>query len=743
MRYAERSSLLYNLESFYKQKPNRRNLLFGPVRLWRHYKYLNRDTKMARQIKKRLTESPVLYDESLTEKTAKSLQNYLRRKGYFKATCTYKADTVDQWRMRVQYTLTFEQLYTMDSVSYFSRDTNLLRIMEDTWPQTNLKQGEALDGEVFESERQRITNEFRNRGYANFGPNFIDFGGDSTGSKANIKVEALTVSDTSFHHIFRIGSVSVYYSLIPDVTSVQNDAMLEGIYFVSADREFEVKPKFLLPGIAMRPGNIFRQTDLERTQRALNALGVFRFVSVKSVQDSVSPNTLNVEISLTPNKRFSIGTDIDLNSSNSNSTSVAPQLLGVSATPGFRNRNIFGGAELWQSNLAYNIQFDISNARDQLIFSEEFQFQNSLTYPRFFDYFGFWRGLHKVHFGKKRLINDNTYERLRTSAQPQFNLDLNFIELRNLYSYNSFTAKYGFKIQAGGNNFNVTHIGIDLLRPRLQPLFDTLTLRNPFLRQSFINQLFTGFLLRSVTYRFGTTPNRFGERWYFSADGELSGAEVHAANQLWSALFGKQEWRIADIEFARYLRMDVNGGYIRELRPGLVIATRMGAGVISSFGPRQETPYIKQYSGGGPFSLRGWRIREPGPGRFIATDGFLNFYQAADFRFECNAEVRFPLFSYLRGAVFFDAGNIWALRPDPARPGAELRWNSYQNIAVNTGLGFRLDVEYFVIRLDLGLKLRQPFPDDTNNYWIYNSPTRLSRISLGDFTPSLAVGYPF
>ena len=188
--------------------------------------------------------------------------------------------------------------------------------------------------------------------------------------------------------------------------------------------------------------------------------------------------------------------------------------------------------------------------------------------------------------------------------------------------------------------------------------------------------------------------------------------------------------------------------YTRNFSKEVIGAVRIGAGVGVPFGDSRAVPYVKQFFVGGPSSIRAWRIREIGPGGYLEIDPDTGkpvntqpYYQAGDFRFEFNGELRFPIFSYFKGAVFLDGGNIWTLRNDPGRPGSQLRWNSYKNIAIGTGFGIRGDFSYFVIRLDFGLPLRRPYLDPVSNaYWV---PNLFSKMQFSDFNPNLAVAYPF
>jgi hypothetical protein len=296
------------------------------------------------------------------------------------------------------------------------------------------------------------------------------------------------------------------------------------------------------------------------------------------------------------------------------------------------------------------------------------------------------------------------------------------------------------------HQYNWDHIGLDVL---LRPRFDSLLISGEFLQRSFGNQLFTGFILRNFNYTYANRANRFGERWNYRFNTELSGLEVLAANRAWPLLSGKKEpvWRIGVLDFAQFLRIDQEAVYTRNFDRSVVGAVRIGAGVAVPFGDSRAVPFVKQFFVGGPSSLRAWRIRELGPGGFVKLnsdslpDETQPFFQAADFRFEFGGELRFPLFLWLKGAVFVDGGNIWTLRKDPDRLKSELRWDSYKNIAIGAGLGLRMDLDYFVLRMDFGLPIRRPYLyPGTTSYWVKNL---FSKMQPKDFNPNLAVGYPF
>jgi outer membrane protein insertion porin family len=739
----ERTALAYELGAYYKQKPNKRGL-FGllPVRLWLHYRYKDRDSKFARWTMRKQAEPPAIYDEALTQKTARNLENVMRQRGYFRAQSSYRTDTLGRHKIRANYRLDLGPMFTIDTVKFASRDSQALQVLYINGTNSLLRTGAPLDARTFDQEKLRVTAEMKNRGYAYFTPNFVRFNGDTIGTRSNVEIEIVPPSDTSVHKQYTINQILVRVGLVPNVSYIRKDQVYNDIYFVSADTTFSIKPERLFKSISIRPSWPYRQVDFDQTQRDLNALGIYKFVTVKPVPDSTDRSKINVDIALSPDEKLTIGSDLDLNSSTS-SSGIARNLIGIAGSLNFRNRNVFRGAEHWQSNALYNIEFDVATS-NRFIFSQEFQWQNNLVFPRFFDYLNTWETLNGLRLGKRRVVSNSLLSRMKSDGQARFSLNYDYLEVFDLYNYNLVTASFGFDLRSNPEHqYTIDHIGIDVLRPRTYDRFNTIFGQNKFLRSSFGNQLFTGFLLRSFSYTYATRNNRFGERWLYRFGSDLSGFEEFVVNRLWSVPFGKQRWSIDDLDFSKYLRLDMDAVYTRDFNAKLTAALRIGAGAVMPFGDTVAAPYVKQFFAGGPTSVRAWSIRELGPGGYYDPEAsqVRPFYQAGDFRFELNGELRFPMFWWLKGAVFVDAGNIWTLRPDPLRPNSELRWNSYRNIALGTGLGLRFDFSYFVLRFDAGLQLRRPYTTaERPGYWV---PNRFSHLQIKDFRPNLAVGYPF
>jgi outer membrane protein assembly factor BamA len=151
-------------------------------------------------------------------------------------------------------------------------------------------------------------------------------------------------------------------------------------------------------------------------------------------------------------------------------------------------------------------------------------------------------------------------------------------------------------------------------------------------------------------------------------------------------------------------------------------------------------PFEKRYFAGGANSVRGWNVRTLGPGSFIGTDGRIDFInQTGDIKLDLNAELRTDLFWKFQGALFIDAGNIWTIKSYDDQPGGNFKLKSiYDEMAVSYGVGLRLNFDYFILRLDLGMKAINPAYKNNEEHF----PIAHHNFSR-DYALHFAVGLPF
>jgi outer membrane protein assembly factor BamA len=197
------------------------------------------------------------------------------------------------------------------------------------------------------------------------------------------------------------------------------------------------------------------------------------------------------------------------------------------------------------------------------------------------------------------------------------------------------------------------------------------------------------------------------------------------------------EYSILGIPYAQYTKVDFDFAKNVRIDERNSFAFHAGLGVAVPYGNARTIPFEKQYFGGGANGVRGWSVRELGPGTFPGDGNLLN--QSGDIKFIASMEYRSKLFWKFQGAAFVDAGNIWTIREYENQPGGVFRFNSfYKQIAASYGLGIRLDLDFFVVRFDGGMKAVNPAYESGRGRWPIVHP------NFGrDFAFHFAVGYPF
>ena len=96
---------------------------------------------------------------------------------------------------------------------------------------------------------------------------------------------------------------------------------------------------------------------------------------------------------------------------------------------------------------------------------------------------------------------------------------------------------------------------------------------------------------------------------------------------------------------------------------------------------------------------------------------------------------------YFEGALFVDAGNIWRIKED-GRTEATFKFSEfYKQIAMGTGFGFRLNLDFLVFRIDWALPVMDPRKTLSKRFVLpnYIDPGILWDASILNF----GVGYPF
>ncbi|RKU14697.1 hypothetical protein C6503_14820 [Candidatus Poribacteria bacterium] len=141
-----------------------------------------------------------------------------------------------------------------------------------------------------------------------------------------------------------------------------------------------------------------------------------------------------------------------------------------------------------------------------------------------------------------------------------------------------------------------------------------------------------------------------------------------------------------------FIKTTTDTRYYQKLIGSLVLATAVRCGITTGLrsNRRAELISFERFWAGGSTTVRGYAERSLGPEHSAGI-------HRGDVQFIFNTELRFPIYSVVRGAFFFDAGNVWDSLADIER--------SLTRLPSAVGAGLYLDFGAFTFGLDYAIPL--------------------------------------
>lgn len=729
---AERDRLREDLSAIMLQKPNKRFLGIFPFRLWFYIAASKgKDNKFNRWIKAKVGEQPVIFDSLVAFKTEALMENYLWNYGYFENNVSFETKPGKNKRTSITFKIDPGRMWKLGIIRFPMGSTTSEGITRVRSGNTLLKTGERFDVTNLKAERNRIETDLRNSGFYFFNKEYITFDLDTNrdAHTVDVRIKVNQPTDSNEHKPYRINRVIVFtdYEQANPLTSTfhYDTTSLKEFRFVQQKEVF--KKRILREAIFFREGELFTQDNYNKSLTRLNELGVFKFVSIEMQRSRRDTNLLNAFVYLTPAKKQTLTGGVNLNHN-------FEGLTGVGANIGYRNRNLAKGADQLNIDASANVQLNFSKNRSKIISQDRI---NTVDFTLDATYY-----LNRFLVPFKTKIYANTNPKTRINARYNYEIRRDFPSNYPLYNAHNIGVTYGYEWSERKfvrHYYNPTFLNFYFINK--EDSFVSFLSKRPALSRSYNEQIIWG-----GNYSFVLTNQKSKyDLWYtyLKGAGEAAGNILElgfiAANKGYSP---NQTFNIFKRPFSQYVRFEFDFRNYFRLNRHSQFAMRQYVGVGIPYGNSKELPYIKQFFVGGLNSLRGFQIREIGPGGYRDTtinienpgsnQSSLFVDQTGDIKLEMNIELRFDIYKWLKGAAFMDAGNIWLVRDDPSRPKGNFEWNRFINeFGVNFGGGLRLDFSYFVIRLDYGVPIRDPRIDGANKW----------TIRKGQF--NLAIGYPF
>ncbi|MEI7492065.1 MAG: BamA/TamA family outer membrane protein [Bacteroidota bacterium] len=735
-----------DLSGYLQQQPNKK--LFGLFRTniaLYNWGCKGKDSKFKKWLRNTAGAAPVLLDTSLAVMACKQMTIYLANKGYFNSTVR---DTVviNKKKASVHYHVKTTTPYKIIKIEYAIPDTMVARFIYKDTSKSLVKPGMNFDAYKLDDERTRIATNLNNKGFYRFTTNYIAYRVDSAlgQRKMDVTIEITdpvvpSVDDPAMmvavpHKRYYINRMYIYPEfdhLAGD--SIKYDTLLtefEGpkkekskySYYFLYDTKMSIKPRTITQSIFVEPGSYYSLDLVNETYSRLAGLQVFkyinlRFTSSESKRDTskkyADPIDCRVQLSRSPGHSFSVSAD------GTNSAGA----FGMQGGLTYSNRNIFRGAQLLRLGLSLSAQTQPPLYADQpkrLFNVLEIGLSASLTFPQFLF------PIKPEHLPKK--MKPKTTISIGYNFQRQQDYDRHITNMTFGYTW----------VQNSQLSQTINPVEIALVKVFGDEYFDDYlaTLTDQRLKYQYTDHLVAG--LRYTLQYTSQKLNRLNDYIYLRTNFETGGNLLYGIDNLFKAPKNSSGYyTLLNIQYAQYVRPDFDIRYYQKINKQHTVVYRFYAGIGIAYGNSIALPFEKAFFAGGANDLRGWKMGYLGPGSYHNDTTAGNYNQFGDMQIEGNVEYRFPIYKVVKGALFLDMGNVWLIKPSSDLPGGVITLSNFlPDIAINAGIGLRLDFNFFMIRLDPAIPIRVPWYPQGQR-WYFN------KMQLQDIVWNFGIGYPF
>jgi outer membrane translocation and assembly module TamA len=715
---------LEEVEAALAYPPN--NALFGsssvrrplPLGLWIYNALVNAQGGVGKWLFDKFAAKPVFLTTVNPDVRVAIARNLLRENGYFDATSSHTIipDARNPRKARIDYRVALNHLYTLDSIRYVrtrSLSDSLVQAHKDG---SLLRSGSPFHVASLEAERQRLASLLRSHGFYYYRPDFIVYQADTLLSPGRVGLRVSRKPGVPAYALvpYRIGERSVWlygYTNEPPTDSVRYKDLT-----IHYEGKLRLRPEVLYQRLMLGADDLYSERGQQKTQTALSNLGAFRYTEMQFAPRDTSRRMAVLDWRI--NAVFDLPLDGELEL---NVTDKSSHLRGPGAIFSLSRRNLFHGGETFRLQANGSYEWQTGKGAVEGLNSYEAGLSATLSLP-----FVWLPGF--------------TQRGLAYPSHTTFRLYGDWLNRARFFRMLSFSGSLVYEFQPAPLHQH-SFTPFRLTYSRLQATtdeFDRIASLNPVLFMSLADQFVPAL---SYTYMYDDSPTdrRHHIRW------EVSLTEAGNLFSAFSALAGN-EWNregktLFGNPFAQFVKATAEFRYNHRLDRNNHLVARLMTGAIYSYGNARIAPFSEQFYVGGANSLRAFAIRSVGPGRFHPQDEGANRYayidQTGDLKLEANLEYRFRLLGELYGATFLDCGGIWLTREDANREGGAFRLRSLWNdLATGTGAGLRYDLDFLVIRFDVGVGLHLPY--DTGRKGYYNIPRFKDALGF-----HLAIGYPF
>ena len=667
---------------------------------------------------KAIGEAPHVLDSSLMEISRVQIEKFLASKGYFNA--KVKSDLkIKKQNAEIIFSAEIGSEYKIKKISFEIEDSTVYALyLANRNKFSRLQEGKRFDSDSLAYEREQIYKLMKQHGYYDYVRQFVRFEVDSNllNSEANLKLFLANPVNKSAHQTYTIDhsvltistSNGLNTGLIADTVSIDSQ-----FHFVDYSKKFNAKP--ISRYIYLKKNDLYNIDNEEVTYDRLYDFNVFRNLKIDYQKSSDSTFKLVPNYSITPLKRMSnrIEGEYTFNSGRN----------GFNIGNTYTNRNLFGGAEHLEIKAKYGIFFNADGSGNVFdrIFSRDLQLGANLVIPKLFVPFNI------------PLMGRNGIP--RTTISSSFQL----FDQREAFSSRVFINSIIYDwVETKTKLHSFTPINIEFRKGKLDPVFRDSLIQRGF--ELYVRTNDRRFFNLGSQYAFTSNAiklNTYSNFLYFKGSIDAAGNSLGLLNKIVNFNVDKDGFRtILGLPYQQYLKTEIDLRYYWSFGGEKQLVARINPGVGIAYGNSDQLTFEKNFFAGGSSGVRAWQARTLGPGNYnravLGSDGkadtlranLRNLDQLGEIKMEGNLEYRFKiadniLNAKVKGATFADVGNVWRQKQTVENPGGEFKFNQFLGqLAVGVGAGLRFDLNYFVFRLDAGIKVKDPQFTGSDQYVI-------------------------
>ncbi len=680
----------------------------------------------------KLGESPVVYDSLKTVKTVADIKQVLYNEGYMQSEVTPVKHT-DGKKLTLTYVVAPGQQYTINRIQRNVMDTALDSIIcgDDTL-QSLLQEGMPFNINRLNEERNRITAKLRDNGYFKFNKEYITFIADTCERSTEVGV-TMTVhlhlengrSVPEPHKQYRINNINYFV----DANGLSDTLQLQkrrnkgaNIYYHD---KLRFRPNLLTSNTLLKPGELFNGKKQTLTYRYFTRLNAIAYSNIKIEEDTTIQNGGLLNCNVIVNHAASKSISLNLEGTNSAGD------LGIATSTSFQHKNLFKGSE--------TLTFKLRGAYEAITGLEGYDGHNyievggeaTLGFP------GFLLPVVSKEFGATHNATSEISLQYNMQNRPEFNRRVLTAAWR--YKWNSGNQKSAHRLDL----LEVNYVYMPWISKTFKEAYlDSLGKTNAILKYNYENLLITKL---GYTYSYNSlgaaATTTYGKNAYtLKFNVETSGNVVGLMTRLIDTRTnGEGQRTFCGIAYAQYVKGDFDFAKSFRIDKNNSVAVHTAFGIAYPYGNSNILPFEKRYFAGGANSVRGWSVRSLGPGKYNGVDNGINFInQSGDIKLDISLEYRAFLFWKINGAIFIDGGNVWTIRDYKDQPGGAFKFGEFfKQLAFSYGLGLRMNLDFFILRFDAGMKAINPAYTGRNHYPITHPDFNR------DFAFHFAVGLPF